>query len=103
MARVQWHGQNFNATPIEQYPNGDWLMESLAHGPRISVGTRIRVTSKEIIEMAAAETPPNPAESAATLETAMADERKTLPSIAELRAQRADQPQDTANGQAPQA
>lgn len=84
MARINWHGGAFIAKPIEQLPNSDWLMEAQQHGPRFTIGTKIIVKAKDVIEMAAAETPPDPTAGAAALDQAMADERKTLPSVADL-------------------
>jgi hypothetical protein len=83
MARIQWHGSNFIAQPIEQLPNGDWRMTALEHGARFTIGTVIIVQQSEILSMDAAEMP-DPAASAGALEKAMADERKALPSVREV-------------------
>jgi hypothetical protein len=91
MARVSWHGQTFNAVPLEQLANGDWLMEAREHGARFTVGTKIVVTTKQIVSMDAAEMPA-PAESATALQSAMDAERETLPTVAELLAKRNDPP-----------
>lgn len=82
MARVRWHGHEFTADPIRQLPNGDWLMKTKGHGPRFTFGTEVMVKPDEIVEMAAAETPPS--DGLAELEAAMAEERKTLTPVAEL-------------------
>lgn len=84
MARVRWHGTEFYADPVRQLPNGNWLMIAKQHGPRFTIGTEIEVMQAEVVEMAAAETPPSYAESIAALELAMAEERKALPSPQEL-------------------
>lgn len=84
MARIRWHNQEFTADPIRQLPNGNWLMRSKQHGARFTVGSEIEVKQSEVMEMAAAEMPPSEAESMAALELAMAEERKTLPTPAEL-------------------
>lgn len=86
MARVRWFGTEFIADPIEERPDGSWLMRSREHTGRLSVGTEFVAKPKEIIEMAAAEIPP-PAISMAALEAAMAEERKLLPSPQSLIAQ----------------
>lgn len=89
MASIRWGGSVYSAEPIEQLPNGNWRMKALEHGPRFSVGTILEMKQNEIIEIAAAEMPPDPAASAAALERAMAEERKTLPSVGELLVQKA--------------
>ncbi len=83
MARIQWHGSQFTVEPIEQLPNGDWLMKSLEHGPRFTVGTKIQVKQADIISMDAAEMP-DVAGSATKLEQALIEERKTLPTVREV-------------------
>lgn len=85
MARVQWHGTDFYAEPLEELPGGKWKMRAKSHHPRCSPGTVIIVAQDEILEMAAAEAPPT-AESSAALEAAMAEERKMLPTFAEIHA-----------------
>lgn len=83
MARIRWHGQEFIADPVRQLENGNWIMTAREHGARFTVGTEIEVKPGEIVEMAAAEAPAAD-ESQAKLEAAMAEERKTLPSVQEL-------------------
>jgi len=98
MARVRFAGITLTADPVEQKANGKWLMRARSHTGRTSPGTMIEVEQGEILEMAAAEMPgyaplpedlhlgPIPADKIglAELEKAMAEERKTLPSPAEL-------------------
>lgn len=100
MARIHWQGHEFTADPVRQLSNGNWIMRAKQHGPRFTVGTEIEVTAKEIIEMAAAEKPPDGGltdedrdnigaairarSSMSALDLAMAEERKTLPTPAEL-------------------
>lgn len=81
MAKVQWGGHTFNAEPIEDLGNGKWSMRALQSGPRTAKGTIITVAQNEIVEMASAETPPP-----YDLELAMAKERETLPTFAEIHA-----------------
>jgi hypothetical protein len=84
MATVSWHGSTFAAEPIEKLANGNWKMKARAHGPRFSLGTIIEVRPNEVVTMDEAETPPDPKAGLAALETAMAAERDTLPSVASL-------------------
>lgn len=97
MARIRWHGAEYTAEPIRQLPNGNWLMRAKQHGPRFAVGSEIEVKRSEVIEMAAAELPPDDAvvteedKSRLTMvqlthsleleaiERGMAEERKALP------------------------
>lgn len=88
MARVSLHGMIITAEPVRQLENGDWIMVAKQHGPRCSIGTEIQVRLGDIEEMAAAETPPADGGHAA-LDAAMAEERKTLPTVQELLAQNA--------------
>jgi hypothetical protein len=93
VATIQWRGTNISATPIKQLENGDWLMRANQHGSRFAVGSQLRVQQNEIVEMAAAEMPPSAvAESAAALTQAMAEERKTLPTVQEVLATAAAKP-----------
>jgi hypothetical protein len=80
MARVRLFGAEFNADPLYKVEGG-WIMRSRAHTSRCSQGTNIFVSNAEIIEMAAAGPVP-PGED--HLEAAMAAERETLPSFAEV-------------------
>lgn len=86
MARVRWFGTEFFATPIRQLPNGDWLMRSAEHGARFSTGTELLVRQNEIVELAAAELPPEETakKSAEPLQAAMDAEREQLPSVQSL-------------------
>lgn len=90
MAQVRWQGQSFAAKPIKQLPNGNWLMEAQEHGARFTIGTQIEVKAAEVESMDAAA--PDAAVSAAQLETAMAEERKALPSFRELMLKAAAKP-----------
>lgn len=49
MARINWQGHEFRATPVKQLPNGSWLMEAREQAPRVDIGTRIEITSAEIV------------------------------------------------------
>ena len=112
MARVRLGSILLTADPVEQKPNGNWLMRARQHTARTSPGTLIEIASKDVIEMAAAEMPgsapqpedlsigPVPEEKIdwASLEKAMADERATLPTAAELIAQHR---QNVAEGKTP--
>lgn len=99
MARVRLFGQTFTATPKEQLANGEWLMEAREHATRCSPGTMIRVTKAEIVSMDADEAPAAPDAGRAALEQAMADERKTLPSVQQVLA--ATKKGDTMPGASP--
>ena len=69
MATVSWNGAKFYAAPVQELPNGDWLMKMQQHGPRFSIGTTVRIKASEIIELASAEMPPT--DGAAELQAAM--------------------------------
>jgi hypothetical protein len=98
MARVRLAGITLTADPVEQKPNGKWMMRARSHTGRTSPGTMIEIDQSDIIEMAAAEMPgyapmpndltigpiPEDRVGMAELEKAMAEERKTLPTPAEL-------------------
>jgi hypothetical protein len=85
MARVNLFGQEFRAEPIECHQGGSWTMRALEHTPRTYPGKIITVRQSEIIEMAAAEAPDVSHETGlAELDAAMAEERKTLPTYADL-------------------
>ncbi len=94
MARIRAFGATFHAEPLEDLGNGTYRMCAREHTTRTSPGTIIIVAKAEILEMSAAETPgpgttvqpsaPAPSNAGlATVEAAMAAERKTLPSFAE--------------------
>lgn len=87
MARIRWHGSEHEAEPIQELPNGNWLMKAQEHGARFAIGTLIEVKPGEIVTMDKGT--PNPAATPAALEVAMAEERKTLPSVRELLMKRA--------------
>lgn len=103
MARVTWNGETFLAKPIEQNPDGSWVMEALQHTGRTVPGTRITVQQNEIVpgSMPAPGQPDTTAAPAdtgqAALDAAMAEERKTLVSpadlIAQFQASKKDSPQ----------
>lgn len=83
MARIRWDGKVFNAEPVRQLANGNWIMRAQAHGARYSVGTEIEVAPGEIVEMAEPmreTTDVAHPTGLADLEAAMATERETLPS-----------------------
>lgn len=85
MARIRWFGHEFEAKPLELLENGDWLMEASGHGPRHVPGAHIKVKPHEIIELVGPEIAQiSEAESRAALESAMAEERKTLPPVETL-------------------
>lgn len=81
-ARIRWGGAVYTARPISQLPDGRWLMEMLAHGPRFTIGTEVYIEPGEIVAMGGAapksDSPPF------DLEAAMAAERRTLPPLSEL-------------------
>jgi hypothetical protein len=77
MARVRLFGTEFDADPLYEMPDG-WMMRSHHQTNRCAVGTTIFVRHSEIVEWSAAQIPaPDP-------EAAMATERETLPSFAEI-------------------
>jgi hypothetical protein len=92
VAQVKIFGTIVSADVVRQETNGEWLMRSRVHAARLSPGTQFLAKKNEIIQMDAAEVPgyaPIPSDleeklSLAELERAMAEERKTLPSPAEL-------------------
>ena len=84
MARIRWREGDFTADPVRELPDGSWEMIARTHSARTVPGTPVIVTKGEILEMAAAEQPGEASTSQAALEAAMAEERKTLPSVAEL-------------------
>lgn len=98
MARVRFDGSVITADPVVELANGGFRMRSRQHAPRLSIGTEFEVTKGDVVEMAAAEMPANspipqdltighmPQDSIglAELEFAMAQERLTLQSPAEL-------------------
>ena len=81
MATVRWHGQTFNATSIEQNPDGTWRMIANAHGARFVSGCEITVSPNEIVEMAAAEIPEPTLDQ---IEAAMAEERTKIESASSI-------------------
>lgn len=87
MARVRLFGQEFNADLVKDNGDGTWQAISREHTGRSAPGTTITVSQSEIVEAAAAELPPSPAASQSALDAAMAKERETLPSPADLIAQ----------------
>jgi len=112
MARIRAFGAEFAADLIKNLGDGLWVAKARAHTARTVPGTTIIVKQSEILEAAAAEmpgtsdSPSAPAspslsagssiglaevkrflESQADLEAAMEEERKTLPSPADLLAQ----------------
>lgn len=84
MATVRWHGNAFEAEPISQFDNGDWLMEAREHGARFTIGSHIRVKQSEIIGDIKPAVPVNAATSQAKLEKSMADERAAIPPVQEI-------------------
>jgi len=99
MARVRAFGTEFAADLIENLGNGTWRARARTDTGRTAPGTVITVKQSEILEAAAAEMPiggapppeltttPSTSISLNDLETAMAKERETLPSPADLIAQ----------------
>jgi hypothetical protein len=55
MATFRWHGSNFTGIPVEKLPNGDWYVTAMQNGPRFTIGSQVRVTPDEVVEMSAAE------------------------------------------------
>jgi hypothetical protein len=85
VARIRVFGTEMYADVVRDNGDGTYLMMARSHSARTVAGTQITVKKTEIIEMAAAEQPPT-ADGQAALEAAMAAERKTLPSPAEIMA-----------------
>lgn len=52
MARVRWHGVEFEAQPLRPVGDGtrDWWMMAGSHAPRIDHGSIIRVRIDEIVD-----------------------------------------------------
>lgn len=82
MARVRMFGSEFTAEVLKDNGDGTFLMKAKQHTSRTTVGTEFSAKREEIIEMAAAEMPAN--DGSAALDTAMAEERKTLTPPAEV-------------------
>ncbi len=99
MARIRLFGTIYNAKPIEERPDGSWIMAALEHGPRFTIDTPLHVLKGEIVEMAAAEIPLSPEASFAAVEAAMAEERKALPKPAELIARHGAKLKEGTDGQ----
>lgn len=87
MAKITWRGETFLAKPIRQNPDGSWVMEALQHSGRTVPGTRITVLASEIVKGTMDEAPAESNSGQAALDAGMAQERKTLPTPAELIAQ----------------
>lgn len=90
--QVRMFGTTFPAAPVKQLPSGDWQMMALAHTGRTAPGTTIFVKESEVLDpqnLTAASPSPETIGAAglAAVEKAMAEERKTLPTPAELIAQ----------------
>lgn len=81
MAIVRFDEERVRADPIRKQGNG-WLMKSLQHAGRLSVGTEFFVFDDDIITMV--DTVGRPDHGRATLEAAMAAERETLPTPAQV-------------------
>lgn len=92
MALVKWNSAKpFGAVPVQQLSNGDWLMRTLESGARFTVGTMIQVKEADIVKGTLYEdTKADPGARAAELEAALAEERKGLPTVAELLAKSKD-------------
>jgi hypothetical protein len=103
MARVRIFGSIFPAKVLKDNGDGTYQMEAKQASARTAVGTVFTATAAEVVEMAAAEIPPSGAvaqpgsavaaatpapapsnDGAGALEAAMAEERKTLPTPADL-------------------
>jgi hypothetical protein len=103
MARVRIFGSIFPAKVLKDNGDGTYQMEAKQASARTAVGTVFTATAAEVVEMAAAEIPPSgavaqpdsavaaasptPAASSdgtGALEAAMAEERKTLPTPADI-------------------
>ena len=83
--RVRLDGTEFPAKFLNTLSNGNVLVEALAHGPRFVPGTHVEVCACDVISTDV----PEPAHtdmaaSAAALQAAMDEERKTLTPVAEL-------------------
>lgn len=83
MARIRWQGSEYTGDPVEER-DGGWTFKMHQHGPRWAKGSTIFVHTKDIIELAAAETPMCRDADIAALEHGMAQERETLPTVQEL-------------------
>lgn len=92
MALIKWNGsKHVSAEPVKQLSNGDWLMRTLEAGARFTLGTMIQVKADDIVNMD--DTRAEPAARAAELEQALAEERKGLPTVAELLAKAKGEPE----------
>lgn len=86
MAIVKFDGQQVQCKPVRQV-NGstDWIMSSLQHTARLTYGTYFRVTADEIVKIDEHEVGvPGSRMGMAELEAAMAAERETLPTPAQV-------------------
>lgn len=83
MARIRWQGSEYTGEPVEQR-DGGWTFKMHQHGPRWAKGSVIFIDQKNILEMAAAETPIMRDAGIAALEHGMVHERETLPTVQEL-------------------
>lgn len=87
MAIVRFDGERVRADPIRKVDAKGWLMKSLQHACRLTVGTEFFVADDDIISMGpiiAQATIGRPDHGLATLEAALLKERETLPTPAQV-------------------
>lgn len=86
MAIVRFDGERVRADPVRKTGTG-WIMNSLQHASRLTVGTEFSVPDDDVISMGPSEQPVTigrPDHGLAVLEAAMAKERETLPTPAQV-------------------
>jgi hypothetical protein len=100
MATVRFDNREIDCIPLRRNDDGSVVMISNQHAARLTVGTEFLAKPSEIVAMDESELSspvmPKPSpKSWASLEAAMAEERKTLPSpvdiIAKLQAEKVPQ------------
>lgn len=87
MAIVRFDGERVRADPIRKVEAKGWIMKSLQHASRLTVGTEFSVPDDDVISMGPSEQPVTigrPDHGLAVLESAMAKERETLPTPAQV-------------------
>lgn len=83
MAIVRFDGERVRCTPVRQ-EGSCWAMKSLQHAGRLIPGTEFFILDGEVISMGPEEQSIAIDHSLANLEAAMAKERETLPTPAQI-------------------